>query len=223
VTRDAALAAAYTTSVLLVLAWTYQSVGYSQAVDPGQMLTTSGAVLLGAAALGWMRPPRVGLTAPQAMLLLGAVGMSLGLVVDSRLTPLGTLASLCSRVEGGLWPMVRLHASLLPWMHVGMWVGGLAAIPLLRAIRPACRTQYCARVFQNVACSAWMTVGMSAGVLVSEYFVSQSGLRSAGSMLGGMFSGMVWGMVASVSLYRLYHRVRPVIACKLNQRRIGAL
>ena len=26
---------------------------------------------------------------------------------------------------------------------------------------------------------------------------------------GGMFAGMVWGMVASVALYRLYFRVRP--------------
>jgi hypothetical protein len=28
----------------------------------------------------------------------------------------------------------------------------------------------------------------------------------------GMFGGMVWGMVASVALYRLYFRVRPMIA-----------
>jgi len=52
---------------------------------------------------------------------------------------------------------------------------------------------------------------MSAGVLLSEYLASQSGARSPAAMLGGMFGGMVWGMVASVALYWLYFRVRPMI------------
>jgi hypothetical protein len=159
-------------------------------------------VLLGGAALGWLRPPQVGLTAPLAALLLGAIGMLLGLMVDSHATPLGLLASLCTLADRDLWLMVQLHWELLPWMHAGMWIGGFAAIPLVRAMRPTCRRQYCVRLAQNVACSAWMTVGMSAGVLLSEYLASQSGARSPASMLGGMFSGMVWGMVASVALYR---------------------
>jgi len=167
-------------------------------------------VLLGGVALGWLRPPQIGLTAPQAMLLLGAIGMLLGLMVDSHATPLGLLASLCGLADRNLWLMLQLHWELLPWMHAGMWIGGFAAIPLVRAMRPACRRQYCVRLAQNVACSAWMTVGMSAGVLLSEYLASQSGARSPASMLGGMFSGMVWGMVASVALYRLYFRVRPM-------------
>jgi hypothetical protein len=141
------------------------------------------------------------------MLLLAAIGMSLGLAVDSHATGLGTIASVCSQAEKSLWPMLKLHWALLPWMHIGMWVGGFAAIPLLRATRPPCRRQYCARVAQNIACSAWMTVGMSVGVLVTEYLVSQVGERSAASMLGGVFGGMVWGMVASVALYRLYFRM----------------
>jgi hypothetical protein len=165
-------------------------------------------VLLGAAALGWLRPQRVGFTAPQAMLMLGAAGMLLGLAVDSRSTNLGTLASLCAQVDQSLGPMLKLHWELLPWMHVGMWVGGFAAIPLLRTVRPHCRRQYCARAAQNVACSVWMTVGMAAGVLLFEYLIARVGQRSAASMLGGMFGGMVWGMVASVALYRLYFRVR---------------
>lgn len=213
----------YTTVVLLVLAWSCQSLGHSQPVDSLQMLWTGGAVLLGAAALGWLRPPRVGLTAPQAMLLLGAIGMVLGLIVDSHATQLGLLASVCSLADSDLWSMVQLHWALLPWMHVGMWVGGFAAIPLLRAIRPTCRRQYCVRLAQNVACSAWMTVGMSAGVLLSEFLASQSGARSPASMLGSMFSGMVWGMVTSVALYRLYFRVRPMIALNFNRRGAGAL
>jgi hypothetical protein len=92
-------------------------------------------------------------------------------------------------------------------MHVGMWAGGLAAIPLLRAMRPTCKRQYCVRLAQNFACSAWMTVGMSGGVLLFEYLASQSGARSPASMFGGMFAGMVWGMVASVALYRLCFRI----------------
>jgi hypothetical protein len=217
------IAGRYTTIVLLVLAWSCQSLGYSQPVDSLQMLSAGGAVLLGAAALGWLRPPQVGLTAPQAMLLLGAIGMLLGLMVDSRATELRLLASLCSSADRNLWNMVQLHWALLPWMHAGMWVGGFAAIPLLRAIRPTCRRQYCVRLAQNVACSAWMTVGMSAGVLLFEYLALQSGARSPASMLGGMFSGMVWGMVASVALYRLYFRVRPMIALNFNRRGAGVL
>ena len=193
--------------LLLLMAWGVQAWVYTQSADTLWMLSTGVAVLLGAAALGWLRPQRVGFTAPQAMLLLGAIGMVLGLVLDARATRLDTIAEICGQAEKGLGAMLQLHWSLLPWMHAGMWVGGFAAIPLLRAVRPTCRKQYCARAVQNVACSAWMTVGMSLGVLLSEYLVSQFGERSASSMLGGMFAGMVWGMVASVALYRLYFRV----------------
>ena len=120
----------YTPIALLVLAWSSQFLGYSQPADALQMVWTGGAVLLGVAALGWLRPPRVGLTAPQAMLLLGAVGMVLGLVADVHAMRPLALASLCGLEDRSLWPMMRLHWALLPWMHVGMWVGGLAAIPL---------------------------------------------------------------------------------------------
>jgi hypothetical protein len=142
--------------------------------------------------------------------------MVLGLVADSQAMQPGALANVCGLADRSLWRMMQLHWALLPWMHVGMWVGGFAAIPLLRSIRPTCRRQYCVRVAQNVACSAWMTVGMSSGVLTSEYLASQFGARSPSSMLGGMFSGMVWGMVVSVALYRLYFRLRPMIALHFN-------
>jgi hypothetical protein len=198
-----------TALTLLALAWGCQAFGYSQPADSLWMVATGGVVLLGAAALGWLRPQRVGFTAPQAMLLLGATGMLLGLAVDSHAMEVGTLASLCGQADKSLWPMLKLHWALLPWMHVGMWVGGFAAIPLLRSIRPTCRRQYCARVAQNIACSVWMTVGMAVGVLLFESLIAQVGQRSAASMLGGMFGGMVWGMVASVALYRLYFLGRP--------------
>ena len=210
-----------TTLFLVVLAWSCQSIVYSQPGDALQMVRTGGAVLLGAAALDWLRPPRLGLTSPQAMLLLGAIGMVLGLMVDSHAMRLELLAGLCGLAGRNLWSMVQWHWALLPWMHIGMWVGGLTAIPVLRAIRPTCRKQYCVRLAQNVACSAWMTVGMSTGALVFEYLASSAAVRSPSSMLGGMFSGMVWGMVVSVALYRVYFRVGPMIASNFNPRGAG--
>jgi hypothetical protein len=203
----AAVAGLWTSSILLILALGCQALGYTHPADSLWMACTGAAVLLGAAALGWLRPQRVGFTAPQAMLVLGALGMLLGLAIDSRTTDLGAFASLCAQTDKSLGSMLKLHWELLPWMHAGMWVGGFAAIPLLRTVRPHCRRQFCARVGQNIACSAWMTLGMAAGVLVFEYLIAQAGQRSAASMLGGMFAGMVWGMVASVALYRLYFRV----------------
>jgi len=196
----------YTSVVLLALIWSCVTLGSFRPVDSVQMLCTGGAVLLGAAALGWLRPSRVGVTAPQAMLLLGAIGMMLGLMADSP-AQLALLANVCGRANGNLWSMMQLHWTFLPWMHVGMWAGGFAAIPLLRAMRPTCKRQYCVRLVQNFACSAWMTIGMSGGVIVFEYLASQSGARSPASMFGGMFAGMVWGMVASVALYRLCFRI----------------
>jgi len=201
----------HTPVILLVLTWSGQVVGGSRGVDFMQWITTGSVVVLGTFALGWLRPSRVGLTAPRAMLLLGAIGMLLGLVFDSRSTDLALLESLCVRANIGLWPMMQLHLDLMPWMHVGMWVGGLAAIPLLRAMRITCRRQYCARLVQNVACSAWMTVGMSVGAILFEHVAWQSSARGASLMLGAMFSGMVWGMVASVALYRLYFRVTSYV------------
>jgi hypothetical protein len=93
-------------------------------------------------------------------------------------------------------------------MHVGMAVGGLGALVWLRRVRPGCRRQFCARFVQNITCSAWMIVGMAAGVVV--YYRLAAWLGSAGvpAMLGGMIGGMVWGMVVSVTIYRAYIGLR---------------
>jgi hypothetical protein len=89
----------------------------------------------------------------------------------------------------------------------------------MRAMRPTCRRQYCAYLAQNVACSAWMTIGMSAGVLLTEYLAARAGARSPAAMLGGT----VWGMVASVALYRLCFRVRPALALNFSRGGEGML
>jgi hypothetical protein len=165
---------------------------------------TVAVTLAGLVALGWLRSARVVLTAPQAMLLLGAAGMVGGLAVDARAGGFATLATLCLASSGDFLATWRLHWQQLPAMHLGMIVGGLATVPLLRTLRPTCQRQFCARLVQNLACSAWMVAGMTAGTIAFVNLAAQAGGRSAAAMLGGMFGGMVWGMVASVSVYRLW-------------------
>ncbi|HEX4596148.1 MAG TPA: hypothetical protein VH278_00020, partial [Burkholderiaceae bacterium] len=117
------------------------------------------------------------------------------------------LASLCLAGSGDFLGTLRLHWQQLPVMHLGMIVGGLATVPLLRVFRFGCRRQFCARLVQNLACSAWMVVGMTAGTLFFLNLAGWAGGRSPAAMLGGMFGGMVWGMVASVAVYRQWFRM----------------
>jgi ABC-type glycerol-3-phosphate transport system permease component len=165
---------------------------------------TVAVTFAGLVALGWLRSARVVLTAPQVMLLLGAAGMVGGLAIDARAGGFATLATLCLANSGDFMATMRLHWQQLPVMHLGMIIGGLATVPLLRSVRPTCRRQFCARLVQNLACSAWMVAGMTAGTIVFVNLAAYAGGRSPAAMLGGMFSGMVWGMVVSVSVYRLW-------------------
>jgi hypothetical protein len=168
---------------------------------------TVAATVSGCAALGFLRSARVGITAPQVMLLLGAAGMVGGLACDAHAGGFDALASLCLAGSGDFLGTLRLHWQQLPAMHLGMIVGGLATVPLLRVFRFGCRRQFCARLVQNLACSAWMVVGMTAGTLFFLNIAGWAGGRSPAAMLGGMFGGMVWGMVASVSVYRQWFRM----------------
>ncbi len=180
-------------------------------VDDAHALAWIGVTLLfivaGCIALGWLRPSHIALTAPQAMLLLGTLGMVAGLGYDARQGGFAALVSMCNAGQGDLLATLRLHLRLLPGMHLGMVAGGLVTVPLLRSLRPACRRQFCARLTQNLACSGWMVVGMAAGTVLFSALAAWAGARNAAAMLGGMFSGMVWGMVASVLLYRLWFAV----------------
>ena len=165
---------------------------------------TVAATLSGCVALGWLRSTRVGITAPQIMLLLGAAGMVLGLAWDVRAGGFDALASLCLGGSGDFLGTLRLHWRQLPMMHLGMIIGGLATVPLLRMFRSGCHRQLCARLVQNLACSAWMVLGMTGGTLAFLQLANWGGGRGPAAMLGGMFGGMVWGMVVSVSVYRLW-------------------
>ncbi len=157
--------------------------------------------------------PAFTLPAPRAMIVLAAFGMALGLLLDTRTLAPGALAAICGPSDRGLWSVTQLHWALLPWTHAGMWAGGLAAIPALRAIRPGCRRRYCARLAQNMICSGWMTVGMSAGAFAFEGIGAPSIARSALAML----AGMVVGMATSIGLYRLWFRVRPMIGLSFDR------
>jgi len=70
-------------------------------------------------------------------------------------------------------------------------------------VRPGCRRRFCARFVQNIACSAWMIVGMAAGVVLYYRLAAWFGSAGVPAMLGGMIGGMVWGMVVSVTIYRV--------------------
>jgi hypothetical protein len=172
------------------------------------LLLTLAGVLSGCSALTWLRPQRVGLSPPNVMLSLGIGGMLLGLYWDTTRVPIATLDSLCiSSSPLNLVDSMGFHAGLFPGMHAMMVIGGVAAIPTLRLLRPECR-RLCSMVTQNILCSTWMLIGMTFGSTVFVQSIGSINGMSVDKMLGGMFTGMVWGMVVSVGLYRSFFIVR---------------
>jgi hypothetical protein len=164
-------------------------------------------ILAGLLALARLRPSRGGLTSPQWMLLLGAVGMLAGMAVDAWAGGLETLSALCAG-PSDLGAMVLLHLTQLPLAHAGMVAGGLLVLPLMPRLRRGCRRQLCAQLGQNLVCSAWMVVGMAAGsILFLELAGWAQAVREPAAVLAGMFAGMVWGMVASVTLVQALIRL----------------
>jgi hypothetical protein len=191
--------------ILLGLSWPLAAGGMGAQSTPWLPVTVL-SILGGCAALGWLRPASVGPTAPQLMLLLGTAGMVGGLWLDTRAGVFAAAAALCLSKPLDLPATLWLHWQQWPMMHIGMIAGGLATGPLLRSLRRGCRRQFCARLAQNLICSGWMLIGMAAGSLVFMHLAVQVDERAPTAMLGGMFGGMVWGMVASVSLYRAWVR-----------------
>lgn len=166
-----------------------------------------GLVLGGLLALARLRPARGGLTSPQWMLLLGSLGMGSGMAMDAHFGGLETLAALCSG-PADLGGMLALHLTQLPLAHLGMVAGGLVVLPLMPRLRRGCRRQLCAQLGQNLLCSSWMVVGMAAGSLVFLQLAGWAGaVREPAAVFAGMAAGMVWGMVASVSLVQALIRL----------------
>jgi hypothetical protein len=176
---------------------------------PGVILLTLVAVTLGCAALAWVRPQRAGLSPPHVMLSLGFGGMLLGLLYDFYNAGPARLDSLCAQSASlGFMDSLQLHLQFLPGMHTGMLAGGLLAIPSLRLLRPDCGRYLCSLFAQNLMCSSWMLVGMTAGALWLSRWQVAAGISNLEGMLGGMFVGMTWGMVVSVALYRGFFTLR---------------
>ncbi len=198
--------------VVLGAAWWWQIAALQQAGELVWLVATAFSVLTGFVALGWLRPARVGITAPQAMMLLGTMGMLAGLALDVQRAGLSAIASMCATRAPDFLAVAQLHLAWLPAMHLGMVTGGLGALAWLRRARPGCRRQFCARFVQNIACSGWMIVGMVAGVVMYYRLAAWLGAAGVPAMLGGMIGGMVWGMVVSVAIYRVF----------IGMRRMGA-
>ena len=113
-------------------------------------------IALGCLVLSKLRPQRLGLSPPSVMLSLGFGGMLIGLFIDTRVTPIYTIASLCiSSNNLSLISSLKMHMVLMPYMYIGMLLGGMAAIPSLRLLRPQCR-KLCSMLTQNLLCSGWM-------------------------------------------------------------------
>lgn len=167
-------------------------------------------IAFGCLALSKLRPQRLGLSPPSVMLSLGFGGMLIGLFFDTRATPLYTIASLCvSSNNLSLISSLKMHMLLMPYMYLGMLLGGMAAIPSLRLLRPQCR-KLCSMLTQNLLCSGWMLIGMTFGAVIFTQALQSSEVVTLNFslMLAGMFTGMVWGMVLSVFLYRQYFNWR---------------
>jgi hypothetical protein len=167
-------------------------------------------IALGCLTLSRLRPQRLGLSPPSVMLSLGFGGMLIGLFIDTRVTPIYIIATICtsSHSLSGI-ESIKLHMLLMPYMYVGMLLGGMAAIPSLRYLRPQCR-KLCSMLTQNLLCSGWMLLGMTLGSVIFTQVLQSSDVVSLNFslMLAGMFTGMVWGMVLSVFLYRQYFNWR---------------
>ena len=160
---------------------------------------------LGCGALSLVRPQRAGLSPPYIMLSLGFGGMLIGLLVDVLQAGPARLASLCTQAAPlDFFDSLQLHMAFLPAMHAGMLTGGLLAIPSLRLLRQHCGRYLCSVLAQNLLCSGWMLLGMTAGAIWLVRWQVALGNSSLTAMLGGMFVGMTWGMVLSVALYRAF-------------------
>ena len=203
-----------TLGLVLIVAMTLATVSAQTLENTWSM---QGLALIGIAfgcyALSWLRPQRLGLSPPHVMLSLGFSGMLLGLALDTAITPIVIIASICEGSRDlSLLQSLILHIRLMPFMHIGMLLGGLLAIPSLRYLRPQCR-KLCSLLAQNMLCAGWMLIGMTVGAVAFTQFLQQSDVMSLSLslMLGGMFTGMVWGMVVSVFLYRQYFSLRDAL------------
>jgi hypothetical protein len=204
--------------IFLVAATLWLSRGSDPAVNLRIILLTCLGVACGCLMLAALRPQKIGLSPPHVMLSLGVGGMLLGLGIDIYNTPVEFINALCTTsTKLSLGDSLIFHAKLLPAMHIFMLIGGIAAIPSLKVLSPQCK-RLCSMLTQNLLCSSWMLLGMTMGAIFFVERLSSTGDMALNKMLGGMFTGMVWGMVISVSLYRAFFMVKD----KLQEQKLVA-
>jgi hypothetical protein len=135
------------------------------------------------------------LSGPLPMWLFCANGMALGLAIDCRSVTPAALASLCTAGTGSLPAGFARHLALLPVTNIGMLLGGLASLCLGGPISAAI-----ARI--NLACNAFMLIGMSLAGCLGPALAARLGIEwSAGVMMAAMTGGMTLGMMATNALY----------------------
>jgi hypothetical protein len=204
--------------IFLVAATLWLSRGSDPAVNLRIILLTCLGVVCGCLMLAALRPQKIGLSPPHVMLSLGVGGMLLGLGIDIYNTPVEFINALCTTsTKFSLGDSLIFHAKLLPAMHIFMLIGGIAAIPSLKVLSPKCK-RLCSMLTQNLLCSSWMLLGMTLGAIFFVERLTSIGDMALNKMLGGMFTGMVWGMVISVSLYRAFFMVKD----KLQEQKLVA-
>jgi hypothetical protein len=134
---------------------------------------------------------------PLPMWLFCASGMALGLAIDCRSVTPAALASFCTAGTGSLLAGFARHLAQLPATNIGMLLGGLAALSLGGPISAAI-------VRMNLACNAFMLIGMSLAGCMGPALAARLGIEwSAGVMMAAMTAGMTLGLMAATTLGRL--------------------
>jgi hypothetical protein len=130
------------------------------------------------------------------MWLFCVSGMALGLAIDCRSVTPAALASLCTAGTGSLPAGFARHLAQLSATNIGMLMGGLAALILGGPISAAI-------VRMNLACNAFMLIGMSLAGCIGPALAARLGIEwSAGVIMAAMTAGMTLGMMAAAALGR---------------------
>lgn len=139
--------------LLLWVAITLWLVRGAGGTSVGLMMLTLAGVGGACLTLAVLRPQQLSLSPPNVMLSLGIGGMLLGLWWDVAQTLLRMLAALCISSNAlSLSASLRFHITLLLGMYLMMLIGGVAAIPSLRLLKPECH-RLCSLLTQNLLCS----------------------------------------------------------------------
>lgn len=164
-----------------------------------------------------MKPAR---SVPYNMLLPGMLGMLSGLALDARGAGLELLTSQCGVLAtSGFFNVFYLHWSDLPAMHIGMLCAGLGAAPLRRLTKAYGHSSLSVELLGRGLCLAWMLVGMTFGSMLCEWsaieFIGAPLADSSAVVVtGGMFAGMIGGMVVHTEVNRGISAIKQL--CKAS-------